>query len=475
MEKENIKRLKKLNKQKKQKISIKINDNLNLCKYIVTTKYNNLTYGKFCNMDNCLKHKNKINNDCNIFAINLCKHIITQKSGNSNRTGQQCRDFTFTSINNKYCSSHIKRHSDINNYISRTFKVLFYPTKLQIKKLNKFFGDARKTYNICVEKNLFDKFNILRDKYVTNVEYDYLKETPKDIRAFALKEYLAGKKSNMTQKRDYRSKYKYKSKKNDQCITISKDAIDIKNEQIYIYKKSFDENGLKIRKRLYKKDKKLRKLLNGTINHDMKIMKTKLNKYYLIFCYDEEIKTKQIDKNNYIACDPGGRTFLTTYNNNKIMEIGKNINKLMYKACNEINKEKNKKKEIKKITKLRNRIYDLHYKSISKIIMSDVILIPKMNIRNMIKKKGNLNKKIKQPLVMLSHCKFIERLKNKCETTGNKLYVCCESYTSVTCGMCFNRNDKTKSKIFKCKFCNYETDRDINAARNIFLKNIDKL
>ena len=207
----------------------------------------------------------------------------------------------------------------------------------------------------------------------------------------------------------------------------------------------------------------------------MKIMKTKLNKYYLIFCYDEEIKTKQIDKNNYIACDPGGRTFLTTYNNNKIMEIGKNINKLMYKSCNEINKEKDKKKEIKKITKLRNRIYDLHYKSISKIIMSDVILIPKMNIRNMIKKKGNLNKKIKQPLVMLSHCKFIERLKNKCETTGNKLYVCCESYTSVTCGMCFNRNDKTKSKIFKCKFCNYETDRDINAARNIFIKNIDKL
>jgi putative transposase len=47
-----------------------------------------------------------------------------------------------------------------------------------------------------------------------------------------------------------------------------------------------------------------------------------------------------------------------------------------------------------------------------------------------------------------------------------------ESYTSKTCGKCGEINNKLGSQsIFKCKTCKIEIDRDINAARNICIKN----
>jgi len=48
-----------------------------------------------------------------------------------------------------------------------------------------------------------------------------------------------------------------------------------------------------------------------------------------------------------------------------------------------------------------------------------------------------------------------------------------ESYTSKTCGRCGNINKELgSSKSYKCSKCHLEIDRDVNGARNIYLKNI---
>jgi transposase len=74
----------------------------------------------------------------------------------------------------------------------------------------------------------------------------------------------------------------------------------------------------------------------------------------------------------------------------------------------------------------------------------------------------------------LCHCEFLERLKTKVELyKGHKLFVVDEPYTSKTCGNCGTLNKQLGSgRMFKCNFCKYKKDRDINAARNIFLRAI---
>lgn len=52
------------------------------------------------------------------------------------------------------------------------------------------------------------------------------------------------------------------------------------------------------------------------------------------------------------------------------------------------------------------------------------------------------------------------------------MVVCDEPWTTKTCSHCGRINHRiTVQKTFWCPECNYVCDRDVNAARNIFLKN----
>ena len=171
---------------------------------------------------------------------------------------------------------------------------------------------------------------------------------------------------------------------------------------MYVYKKSFDDNPLEFRNRAYRNDKKLINVL-GPIYHDIKIIRNTVNQYYVCFSVDVSKKEKNINENNVIGCDPGGRTFITTYNEKEIMEIGKGINLQIYKILNKINNAKGINKK-KLYIKLRNRINDLHYKAITKLIDYDHIYIPKLNVS----RNKTLCKKAKRELQTLSHGLFIE-------------------------------------------------------------------
>ena len=187
------------------------------CQFIVTRKYKEATYGRSCNEqcdgDNnvCSNHNNKkeLKYDFMAEKINLCQHIITQRSRNSDRKGMICGNFTFNSKNTKYCNDHIHRHNEEAIKLNedealelRTSKIRFYPNKHQEKQLNIYFGGSRKTYNLCIEYEIHaeDKLNEdeLKKAIVTNIEeksneHIYLKKIPKEIRAFAVKEYVTGR------------------------------------------------------------------------------------------------------------------------------------------------------------------------------------------------------------------------------------------------------------------------------------------
>jgi putative transposase len=82
-------------------------------------------------------------------------------------------------------------------------------------------------------------------------------------------------------------------------------------------------------------------------------------------------------------------------------------------------------------------------------------------------------RKVNRIFNSLSHFQFKMKLKYQCLKWQRKLHIVNESYTSKTCGRCGNINNELgSSKSYKCSKCHLEIDRDINGARNIYLKNI---
>ena len=60
-----------------------------------------------------------------------------------------------------------------------------------------------------------------------------------------------------------------------------------------------------------------------------------------------------------------------------------------------------------------------------------------------------------------------------CRLLKNNYKVVTEEYTLQLCSNCGHLHDNLGSvKVYFCKKCKLEIDRHINAARNIFLKNI---
>ena len=75
------------------------------------------------------------------------------------------------------------------------------------------------------------------------------------------------------------------------------------------------------------------------------------------------------------------------------------------------------------------------------------------------------------PVLIVSHFTFSHILENKCNEFGKKLYYVDESYTSKTCGSCGSIYDVKLSRVYSCNMCLQQYDRDMNAARNILIKN----
>ena len=257
------------------------------------------------------------------------------------------------------------------------------------------------------------------------------------------------------------------------------------NKLFHICKKALD-NDLNIFPKRFKTDKKLKnkRKKKFTINHDCSI--TKIHKKYFILIPIKETHKYKKAKYDTISLDPGVRTFQTCYSPNGFVgDINTDTSKTenYYERLNNINMEKEKGKTKINIknkltslrTKMKNKISNFHWNSIKFLVENfNNIVIPKFGVKNMVLKKDRkLHKSTVKDMLKLSHSKFLEKLKFKCEEYQRNLIICSEEYTSKTCGKCGLINKKLgSSKRFECDKCKIKIDRDINGARNILLKNL---
>ena len=161
-----------------------------------------------------------------------------------------------------------------------------------------------------------------------------------------------------------------------------------------------------------------------------------------------------------------------------IMKRLKKIDDLKSKIKNNKKKKRNYLRAIRKhYRKIHNMRNELHFKTCLYLCEHyDRIVTTTFSSKKVSNKKGNLNKDSKRVLGILSHYKFRQRLSQKCEEYGCLYKVVNEDYTSKTCGSCGNvKKDLGDAHIYECKICGTITDRDVNAARNILIKNINEL
>jgi len=203
--------------------------------------------------------------------------------------------------------------------------------------------------------------------------------------------------------------------------------------------------------------------------------------YYLLLKYPKgpEIIPHRKDKSIFI--DPGVRPVLTGYSNDSVIKIGTNVSKIIknhlihIKNIRNKNINKNRRNErsrkIKKIyNRIRNRINDLHWKSIKFLINNfHNIIIGNLSTKSC-GEKSNINKMVKQIGNMISIYQFKQKLKYKSKYTSTNFREQNEAYTSKCCRECGKLNTKLGgNKIFKCNNCKLVEDRDIGSSIKILL------
>lgn len=181
----------------------------------------------------------------------------------------------------------------------------------------------------------------------------------------------------------------------------------------------------------------------------------------------------KMDKNRVIALDPGIRKFLVGYDpEGNIITIGHKDHLKLMNMLLEIDKTENKIELHLRWNKIKCYINEIHNKTIAFLISNyDNIIIPEFRIQDMMRSK-KLNKMTKRLMCMYSFHSFKEKLLFKCNQYNKRFILVTEEYTSKTCTNCGVINDVGGSELYKCSDCGIEIDRDINGARNIFIKNI---
>lgn len=211
-------------------------------------------------------------------------------------------------------------------------------------------------------------------------------------------------------------------------------------------------------------------------------------KWFGCFPQHKEVVTTEMDR--VIALDPGNRTFLTGFDGENVLEMGKGDIGRIQRLCQHLDNliSRSTKTTCRKRSKMRiaasrvrerieNLIKDLHNKAVNLLVNSyKVILLPTFDSSLMVIKKrsGNqrkINSKSVRQMLTLSHYRFEQHLKQAASRKGVIVVLCNESYTSKTCGNCGHVHHKLGgNKIFKCPHCGTQISRDANGARNILLR-----
>jgi len=202
----------------------------------------------------------------------------------------------------------------------------------------------------------------------------------------------------------------------------------------------------------------------------------------------EHISTETTTQNKVIALDPGVRTFLTGYEGETVLEIGKGDIERIVRLCFHLDKLIRRAYQKKLglsnavlyfvlLTKSGSifamKVDELHRQTVSYLVRHyKVVFIPTFETSSMVvRAKRRINTKSIRSMLTWSHYRFKQLLIALAKRSGVLVVETNEAYTSKTCGKCGHVHARLGgNKIFKCPECGYIAGRDANGAFGIMLK-----
>lgn len=227
---------------------------------------------------------------------------------------------------------------------------------------------------------------------------------------------------------------------------------------------------------------------NDISNNNVKTLtfKKQNNDYYLIFVYQEENKTKQLNKDNFLSIDLGYSRLLTGCSENKNIFINnlkqkklnnyisglQSIKDKFKKGSRNFNKV-NTKLKVKK-SKLVNKQNDFLHKSSRKIVdfctINDIgkLIVGDINVKSVLKEQNRCINGLSKSTTSLGRFKTLLDYKSKNE--GIEFILVNEAHTSKI--NCITGNIEFDSKLSNREFIyeNLIIDRDLNSCINILKK-----
>lgn len=197
----------------------------------------------------------------------------------------------------------------------------------------------------------------------------------------------------------------------------------------------------------------------------------------IYYTYKKEINNNKTYKTKICSIDIGCKNFLSIYGlDGTCYKLKSN-----YKIIDDILKNSTINNETKN-DMIKQLINELHYKSATFICKNfNIIYIGYVNNEGNI--DSNKMSSIEDNLLkILCHNDFLRVLKNKCKKLKKTLRIVDESFTSVQCTNCamfhkyeriFSDDDSERRKLH-CKYCDVQLCRDLNASKNILIKNEHK-
>ncbi len=204
-------------------------------------------------------------------------------------------------------------------------------------------------------------------------------------------------------------------------------------------------------------------------------------------CIPVRVEETKLPNHRVIALDPGNRAFLTGYDGENVLEIGRGDIGRINRLCSHLDRllsraslSKSKRQRYlmrKAANRIREKISclvkDLHSKVASFLVRTyKVIFLPTYQVSEMVVKSGRkINRKSVRNMLTWSHSRFAAILSAMAERNGVLVIRCNESYTSKTCTNCGHIHSRLAgAKTFQCPNCGLRIPRDVNGARNIMLR-----
>ncbi|MGA1698979.1 MAG: RNA-guided endonuclease InsQ/TnpB family protein [Ilumatobacteraceae bacterium] len=374
-------------------------------------------------------------------------------------------------------------------------KIRLYPNQEQQQKIKQWIGTARWTYNRCVElvrKTPNASKKVLREhtinKGALQHAFAWALDTPYDVRDEAMADVLKAIKTSRAllkagHIRHFKIGFRHKKKAQQESISIRKGHWS-HARGVYAFLRE-----IRCRDR--------RSSLPKVLEADSRLVRTRNNEYYL--CTPVDVKVPPVQEQrpcSVVALDPGIRTFMTGYDpSGAVIEWGRNDIQRISRLCNALDllcakrdakgtrggfrlPHRTRYNMGRATTRIRMRIralVDELHKKLSKWLCTSysVILLPEFQTKAMIRRgRRGIGSRVARNMCTLSHYRFRQRLLDKSELYPHcRVLIVDEAYTSKTCGKCGHIHASLgANKIFRCPTCDFVSDRDANAARNILLR-----